>query len=83
MANHLEGLPKTTPNRHWYSARTTLKQGRNVGKDEGVAPGYHIAPFQGCRTPTPRPHLRSKNRRAGGVEEVAAAPSVQWSIDKG
>jgi hypothetical protein len=25
MANHLEGLPKTTPNRHWYSTRTTLK----------------------------------------------------------
>jgi hypothetical protein len=56
-------------------------QGRNVIA-RGEAPGYHITPLQGCRTPTPRPHLRAKNRRVGGVEEVIATPCVQWSMDK-
>ena len=30
------------------------------------------------RNPTPRIHLPAKARRAGGVEKVAAAPSLHW-----
>ena len=63
-------------NRHAEMFRP-FRTGRLLGhRTRGVAPGYHIAPFQGCRNSTSRPPVRAEARRAGGVEEVAPAPSL-------
>src|SRR5437764_584127 len=52
-------------------------RGVTISAQEFFAPSWKAAKcYERGRNPTPREPLRAEGRRAGGVEEVAAAPGV-------